>query len=459
MLTALLHEIWTRNWFLSRMQEGVGVWAIVGLAGVIAGRAQPATNAPAGATAEARALKRLTLADAQRMALERNWDLLGAAVGVNAATAQKIIAHEFPNPTLSLSSALINVDNHANSTPAGNGIWDRSYDTIFAINQLLEIGGKRRHRQESAQAGFEAARAQFLDAKRTLDLGVARAYIAAAQAEENVRVLMQSAGTLRQEAALAAARFKAGEISSSDKSQIEISAERFELDARAAEAAAGQARVALEVLLGLPRPRADCVLADRLETLAASTEVGNTNSAGTWRPDVVAAEAAWRKTEADLRLQRAYRVPDPTVLAQYEHNPPDSPNTTGFGVSFPLPLWNRNRGNIRFAQAAHEQARLAFEKAQAQAVAEIATAILAYEDASRRWTQYRQSIRPKSEQVRKTKAYAYQRGGTSLLDLLVAERDDNDVRLAANQSAGDTALAIATLRAATMEIKPSQVKK
>jgi len=51
---------------------------------------------------------------------------------------------------------------------------DRSYDTIFAINQLFEIGGKRGSRKASAQAGFEAARAQFLDAKRTLDLGITR---------------------------------------------------------------------------------------------------------------------------------------------------------------------------------------------------------------------------------------------------------------------------------------------
>ena len=67
-------------------------------------------------------------------------------------------------------------------------MWDRSYDTIFAINQLFEVGGKRRSRKASAQAGFEGAKAQLLDARRTLDLAVAKAYVAAAQAEENVRV-------------------------------------------------------------------------------------------------------------------------------------------------------------------------------------------------------------------------------------------------------------------------------
>ena len=331
-------------------------------AGLVAAHAQQPANFSAAPTNGP--LQRLSLADAQRMAFEKNWDLLAAAAGVDAATAQKIVAHEFPNPTLSLYSSLINVDNHPSSTSEGNGLWDRSYDTIFAINQLFEIGGKRRSRKASAQAGFEGAKAQLFDARRTLDVAVAKAYVAAAQAEENVRVLLQSAGTLREEAKIAEVRLRAGEISSSDKSQIEITAEQFELNAQSAKSAAAQARVALEVLLGVPHPNADCELSDRLETLCAATTPLNTNSVGTWRPDVIAAEAALRKAEADLRFQKAMRVPDPTLLAQYEHQPPDNPNSVGFGVSFPVPLWNRNRGNILAAEAAREQARLAFEKAQ-----------------------------------------------------------------------------------------------
>ena len=393
------------------------------------------------------------------MAFEKNWDLLAAAAGVDAATAQKIVAREFPNPTLSLSSSYINVDNHPNSTPEGNSLWDRSYDTIFAINQLFEIGGKRRNRKASAQAGFEGAKAQLFDARRTLDVAVAKAYVAAAQAEENVRVLTRSAGTLREEARIAEVRHRAGEISTSDKSRIEITAEQFELNAQSARAAAAQARVGLEVLLGVPHPRDDSVLTDHLDRLANLPASVNTNSVGAWRPDVVAAEAALRKAESDLRFQKAMRVPDPTAQAGYEHQPPDFPNSVLFGVSLPVPLWNRNRGNILAAQAAIEQARLAFEKAKAQAVADIAVARLAYEDALQRWQSYRQSIGPKSEQIRQTMAYAYQKGGASLLDLLEAERNDNDVRLAAAQAASDTAAAAAAFKAATEEIKPSDVIK
>jgi len=443
----------------ARTQSRICRWTWLWLAGLSLARAQPLASIPADGAAAPDPLAHLGLAEAQTIAFRQNWDLLAAAAGVDAATAQRIVAHEFPNPTLSLSTSQINVDNHPNSTPEGNGVWDRSYDTVIAINQLLEIGGKRRRHQTSAQAGFEAAKAQFYDARRTLDLGVARAYVAAAQAQEDVAVLRQSAASLQEEARLAGLRLSAGEISAADRSQIEITAERFEQDARAAESAAAQARVALEVLLGAPHPNADCTLTNRLEDLVGSAATVRTNATGLRRPDVVAAEAALRKAEADWRLQRAYRIPDPTVQAQYEHMPSDFPNSVGFGVSLPLPLWNLNRGNILAAQATRDQARLALEKAQAQAAADVAIALLAYQDATKRWEQYRDSIRPKSEQVRKTKAYAYQKGGASLLDMLVAERDDNEVRLAALQAASDTATAVAALRAATEEIQRSQVTK
>src|ERR1035437_2676674 len=350
------------NGFLGLTREPTGVWVILWLAALVAVQAQQSTAPLARAVAPTSILRQLSLADAQRLAFEKKWDLLAAAAGVDAATAQKIAAHQFPNPTVSQYTSLINVDNHPSSTSDGNSVWDRSYDTIFAINQLFEIGGKRRSRKASAQARLEGAKALLFDARRTLDVAVAKAYVAAAQAEENVRVLLQSAGTLREEAKIAEVRLRAGEIATSDKSQIEITAEQFELNAQSAKSAAAQARVALEVLLGMPHPNAECELSDRLDALCAATTPLNTNSVGTWRPDVIAADAALHKAEADLRLQKANRIPDPTLLAQYEHDPPRALNSVGLGVSLPVPLWNRNRANILAAEAAREQARLAFEK-------------------------------------------------------------------------------------------------
>ncbi len=99
-----------------------GVWVVIWVAAMVGVRAQQPAATPTNAAPSVRPMRQLSLADAQRIAFERNWDLLAAAAGVDAATAQKIVAHEFPNPTLSLSSTYINFDNHSSSTIEGNGL-------------------------------------------------------------------------------------------------------------------------------------------------------------------------------------------------------------------------------------------------------------------------------------------------------------------------------------------------
>jgi cobalt-zinc-cadmium efflux system outer membrane protein len=118
------------------------------------------------------------------------------------------------------------------------------------------------------------------------------------------------------------------------------------------------------------------------------------------------------------------------------------------GLSFPLPLWNLNRGNIQAAQAGVAQFEQALGKARTQAMADIATAQVEYDEASARWTRYRDVTAPKSAQVLKSVQFAYDKGGAALLALLDAERTDNDIRLATVQAMSDTTGAIADLVAA-----------
>src|ERR1043166_2637 len=298
----------------------------------------------------------LTLANARQMAFQRNWDLLAAQSEVDLATAQRIVPRQSRNPTLPLGSTKINVDNRPASIGGGNDLWSRNYDTVLAVNQLFEIGGKRANRKASAVAGFTAAEARLKDARRLLDLAVTKAYVGALLAETNVHILTQSAQSLRKEADIAETRLKAGDISQADKSQIEITAERLELDARTAQTTAASAKIAVDVFLGIPKPAGDWTPGDSLEVLALTPFLASEKMPGALRPDLLAAEAAHRKAEADLKLQKALRIPDPTLLVQYEHEPRDQPNTIGLGVSFPLPLWNRNLGGIRAASAALTQA-------------------------------------------------------------------------------------------------------
>jgi len=392
----------------------------------------------------------LTLAGAKQLAFERNWDLLAAKSGIDAAQAQLIVAREFPNPTASISTAKIG--DRESGTSMGNGLWERNYDSIAAVSQLIEIGGKRHDRQLAARAGVTGARAAFFDARRLLDQGVTKAYVAAVLAGDNARILNESAGYLRHEADLAELKFRAGAISDSDKKQIEISAEQFELQARSADAAAAQARIAVEILLGEKQPQGNWTPADSLDRLSTTPPTGtNELRPQVERPDVIVADANLKSSVANLKLQKAMRIPDPTISIGGEHNPPGGGppvDTLNIGVSFPLLLWNRNGGEIKAAEAARAQAELALEKAQAQVQADIANAGSEYDEAAQRWQRYRDQTVPKSAKVRESVAFAYEKGGASLVDLLEAERTDNDVRLAAAQAQADTASATADVQAA-----------
>ncbi len=402
------------------------------------------TNAPS--IPEHMELGRITLAEAQRTAFQRNWDLLAAQSDVDIAAAQRIVAREFPNPTLALSTVQISVD-RSSATELGNGVWQRSYDSIAAVNQLFEIGGKRASRKQSAAAGLQGAEARLLDARRILNQAVTKAYIAVLLSDSNVQILRRSAESLRNEAKIAETRFKAGDISLADRSQIEITARRLELDAETARANAIAARIAVERLMGAGKPEGKWEPADQLETIAAA-DVPQGGGLDVPRPDWAAADAALRKSEADYKLQRALRIPDPTVFLQYEHQPVDKPNTVGVGVSFPLPLWNHNRGNIVAAEATRRAAENEVAKTRANIAAEIVSARVALDSAEGRLRQYQREIAPSSSDILKTVSFAYQKGGASLLDLLSAERNDNDVRLATAQAAADKAAAVADLRAA-----------
>src|SRR5437764_276983 len=85
------------------------VWTTITLGGLATFGTEQAANGSASTPSDTGA-RPFSLAAAQRAALEKNWDLLAAAAEIDVATAQKIVASEFPNPTLALSSSKINLD-------------------------------------------------------------------------------------------------------------------------------------------------------------------------------------------------------------------------------------------------------------------------------------------------------------------------------------------------------------
>jgi cobalt-zinc-cadmium efflux system outer membrane protein len=416
-------------------------WAVLALGAAAVRAAEPAPGAG------------LTLGAAQALALARNDDYKVAEAQVGAALAQLRIAREFPNPTLGLSTAKISTDGVTEATPLGNGLLARSYDSIVSLSQLFTIG-KRGLQRDAARAGVHAAEFQRDDARRLLLLAVTQAYAAGLAARQQAAALQDSAAKLRHEADIAAHRLKAGDLSASDEAQLEIAADQDELGADAQAAAARTAVVTLEILLGEPTPRGTTVLADTLDGWMAALDPALEEAAFGRRPDIAAAEAAAQQADVNVTLQRRSRVPDVTASVQYERNPPAQPDTVGVGVSLPLPAWDHFDGEIDGARSARAAAQAQLEKVRIQATADVTAARVAFHEAYQRARRYQSSLVPKSARVAQSVAYAFGKGGASLVDLLEAERNDNLIRLGAAQAEADAASAAVALRAALGRLEP-----
>ena len=386
----------------------------------------------------------LSLESARALALARNGDFRSTQFQVDAALAQLKVAKELPNPTLGLSTAKISTDGTPENTALGNGAFSRAYDSIVSLSQLILVS-KRGLMRDSANAGVRAAQSQLDDARRLLLQAVTQTYVAALAARDQAEVLSASAAALRREADIAEHRFRAGDLSRSDRARIEIAAEQDELGAASQAAAAKAAVVALETLVGSPKPDGTTQLSDSLGQIARPTGIGTGGDSVLKRPDIAAAEAAVDQAEANLRLARHQRVPDVTLSIQFERNPPAQPDTVGMGLSLPLPVWSQYNGEILGAMAARNQALAHLDRVRVQAAADVAAARVAYGEASARAEKYQASLVPKSSEATASVAYSYEQGGAALIDLLDARRTDNDIRIASVQAQADAATALSGL--------------
>jgi cobalt-zinc-cadmium efflux system outer membrane protein len=107
-----------------------------------------------------------------------------------------------------------------------------------------------------------------------------------------------------------------------------------------------------------------------------------------------------------------------------------APSATGVtaGIALPLKFSNLNKGDIMMAQIRIQQADVLFNQAELQINNEVIQAWEYYMDYCRQVDNFNNGLLENAENVRKGKIYSYQRGETSLLEVLNAQRTFNDIQ-------------------------------
>lgn len=80
------------------------------------------------------------------------------------------------------------------------------------------------------------------------------------------------------------------------------------------------------------------------------------------RPDYKLAVLEQSYAEKMLAYEKAQRTPDLTLGVSYDRNGSTMLDFIGFGVSFDLPVFNRNKGNIKKAQISIKNAEVKKEQ-------------------------------------------------------------------------------------------------
>jgi outer membrane protein, heavy metal efflux system len=171
------------------------------------------------------------------------------------------------------------------------------------------------------------------------------------------------------------------------------------------------------------------------------------------RGDVLAAARARDTARAQYNLTRANRVPDVDVGVGVVHStritntidPAPPLNSLALTLSVPIPLSNINKGDLMAAKFSEAQADKAAQATELRAVTEVRQACTRYNLARAAVSPYSGELLQYADRVLEAKLYSYQRGSASLLEVLDAQRANNDTYLAYFDALSEQAKALVAL--------------
>ena len=373
-----------------------------------------------------------------------------AAQRYNVSIAETAIAAAklFQNPVLQFSNAK---DQTHNRSQALAGYYQTS------ISQTFEMGGKRTKRWLVARKNYAATASTLQSFLQNLRLDASAAY-ADAIAMGRVASQFQRTATLLQELLKAQEeRQKAGDISDVDLLQTRVEVRQFEAELLNAQAQATNAELGLSAFLGPQFSSTHWQPVGNLDVTPQSTDLFKLlSSAIRNRPDLIAMRYMRDAALANINLEKAKRVPDVTLGALWIQNTPSynnvSPqplyNAAGVMLSIPLPIWNQNKTGIASSKAQAGQAQLQLDNAEVQAGVDVRQALSLYGIARERVDLYQSGVLKDVDAALEKRVLSYKRGGSSLLELLDAQRKANEVWMSFYSAQSDHARAVIELHRA-----------
>ncbi|MBS1576655.1 MAG: TolC family protein [Bacteroidetes bacterium] len=312
----------------------------------------------------------LKFPEAEKLFLQNNLALLSARYDVDINKAYKQQAGYWDNPVLSTDQNIY--DGKFFRHKKVNG---QEYGQIYIqLQQLILTAGKRNKLIKLANDNVLSAEQQFNDLLRNLRFVLSTDFSNLNQLWQTNTIYKNEIDAVQKMVAGMDEELKVGNISQKDN--VRVKALLYSLQSDQADLLRQVADIQkdLRVLLNVSDsvfvvPQLDILDPDEgiiLQTLL--------DSARTNRPDFQLSQINLLSQQHNLAYQKALVTPDVTVGTEYDHASTYVPNYWGLSISLPLPVLNRNKGNINAAKFGIKQAETGIQQVQNQIDQDVASA-------------------------------------------------------------------------------------
>ena len=353
----------------------------------------------------------LRLSEAEQIFLQRNLLLLAQQYNTDISKAAVQQAKYWDNPLLNTDQNIYDGKFFRHNSNFGQ--------VFIQLQQVIKTAGKRNKLVQLANDDVLSSQQQFSNLMRNLRYVLRTDFNTLHLQFSTWAIYNDEIAALQKLATGMDAQLQAGNISQKDN--IRVKALLYSLQTEAADLQRQIADTEKEFAVLLQVGGDTVIVPKRDETpvitenypLAALLDTARIN-----RPDIQLAQTNLLLQQHNLSYQKALAKPDLTLGVEYDQRSSYVNNFWGLGLSLPLPLLNKNKGNIKAAQVGILQANVQVQQAQHTVQQEVIAAWHKLTAVQR----LQQSIAPgfmsKYNQLMKNMVQSYQERQIGLLEFI-----------------------------------------
>ncbi|MBY0474092.1 MAG: TolC family protein [Nitrosomonas sp.] len=366
----------------------------------------------------------LTLHDAVSLALLRNPELAAFSKEMRALEGATLQAGLLRNPELSVNVENVgNIQKLRGDINAPDSIVQEVVQqvTTIRIGQLIELGGKRTARVNAALLGEELAAKDYETKRIEIIAQVAGVFTEVLAAQERLKLAVETYQVAQNVVSTVTGRVQAGKVPPIEETRVQIGLSTTRIEQEQAQRDLISARRRLALLWNSSSPQFDKVLGD-MEIMTAPPNFQVLEKRVLDNPMALRAMKNIEHRKALLEVEQTRRIPNLTLNAGVVNYALVGGNTAIASIMMPLPLFDRNQGNLKEAYQRVDKAEDEQTMMKLRLKTELAQT---YEAMLAAWSEInllREEILPGAKSAFHVIRRGYELGKFGLLELLDAQR-------------------------------------